>query len=852
MGGTDTLANIENVRGSRDFNDTLTGDGGNNKLEGLGGNDSLVGGAGNDTLDGGAGNDTMIGGTGNDFYFVDSATDVVTENAGEGNDTVITSLATYSLANLANVENVHYTGNAAFTGTGNGAANYITSNAGNDTLSGGAGNDTLSSGAGADIIDGGADTDTVAVLGAFGDYTVTRPNLTDTVLVDNATGEQVTLRNVEFVQFTDGTLSITDVQVNIVSVGNDSLFGTSGNDTIDGLAGSDTMAGLAGDDTYVVNVPTDVIIENPDEGTDSVKVAYAAAGTFVLPDNVENATVVSTGTFIVNLTGNALDNVLTGNATANTLIGGDGNDTLVGGAGNDTMIGGAGDDTYNVDSASDVVNETAPGSSGIDQVRTTLASYALGANVEKLMFIGTGTFIGTGNALDNIIQGGNGNDTLNGGDGSDTLIGGAGNDSYVVNIPTDVIVENPGGGTDTVTVAFTSAGTFVLADNVENATVTSAATVVVNLTGNASNNLLTGNGAANILLGGDGNDTLNGGAGADTLIGGTGNDTYVIDTPSDVVTEDPDSGIDTVNVAFTVASTYVLGDNIENATVTSGSTVAVNLTGNALDNVLTGNGAANILIGGDGNDTLIGGAGSDNMTGGAGDDVYVVDATGDVVNETAPGSSGIDLVKTTLSSYTLGTNVEKLQYTGTSTFTGNGNALDNTITGGNGNDTLSGNDGADTLIGGAGSDLLKGGTGADVFVLNSKVGIDNIADFAVNVDKVAISQGTLAIGNGDTVIDGATVRNAPGGFDAGAELVVFTQNMSTISTTAAATIIGSANSAYAVGDKAVFVLDNGTSSVVYLFTSSANDATVSAAELTQLAVVTGVPAMSTDDFLFVA
>jgi hypothetical protein len=39
---------------------------------------------------------------------------------------------------------------------------------------------------------------------------------------------------------------------------------------------------------------------------------------------------------------------------------------------------------------------------------------------------------------------------------------------------------------------------------------------------------------------------------------------------------------------------------------------------------------------------------------------------------------------------------------------------------------------------------------------------------------------------------------------------------------------------------------------VYLFTSSANAATVSAAELTQLAVVTGVPAMSTDDFLFVA
>ncbi|MER2626357.1 MAG: calcium-binding protein, partial [Accumulibacter sp.] len=59
-GGTDTLANIENVRGSRDFNDSLTGSTANNKLEGLGGNDTLDGGAGNDTLAGGDGSDTYV------------------------------------------------------------------------------------------------------------------------------------------------------------------------------------------------------------------------------------------------------------------------------------------------------------------------------------------------------------------------------------------------------------------------------------------------------------------------------------------------------------------------------------------------------------------------------------------------------------------------------------------------------------------------------------------------------------------------------------------------------------------------------------------------------------------------
>jgi len=59
--GTDTLVNIENVRGS-DFNDSITGDGGANSLEGRSGDDSIVGGAGTDTLIGGAGNDTLDGG----------------------------------------------------------------------------------------------------------------------------------------------------------------------------------------------------------------------------------------------------------------------------------------------------------------------------------------------------------------------------------------------------------------------------------------------------------------------------------------------------------------------------------------------------------------------------------------------------------------------------------------------------------------------------------------------------------------------------------------------------------------------------------------------------------------------
>ncbi len=67
-GSTDILRNIEDVRGSRDFNDSITGNELNNTLDALGGNDSLDGGNGNDTLAGGRGNDSLVGGSGADTF----------------------------------------------------------------------------------------------------------------------------------------------------------------------------------------------------------------------------------------------------------------------------------------------------------------------------------------------------------------------------------------------------------------------------------------------------------------------------------------------------------------------------------------------------------------------------------------------------------------------------------------------------------------------------------------------------------------------------------------------------------------------------------------------------------------
>ncbi|MBP7704291.1 MAG: VCBS repeat-containing protein [Caulobacter sp.] len=257
--------------------------------------------------------------------------------------------------------------------------------------------------------------------------------------------------------------------------GDDRLEGGQGADYLRGGAGADAMLGGDGDDFYVVDNAGDTVDETGGSGRDRVHASIS----FTLGEDIEDLTLAAPGGAI-NGYGNWSDNVIDGNAFTNQiwggwgadmlngagghdvlygeqgadlLDGGNGNDTLYGGAdidaltggagmdvldggwGDDFMAGGLGNDSYFVDSGLDEVLESA--GEGTDTVFSSAWGYTLTDNVEHLTLIGTGSYRGDGNALNNTITatdefnalyGHDGNDTLHGLGGGDQLYGGAGND----------------------------------------------------------------------------------------------------------------------------------------------------------------------------------------------------------------------------------------------------------------------------------------------------------------------------------------------------------------------------------------------------------------------------------------
>ena len=738
------FANVENLTGTSNAGQILTGNAGSNRI---------TGGQGADLIDGGFGADVLVGGAGNDVYYVDNAGDTIVETDQPGVDEVQTALQSYSIAGFANVENLTGT-SQAWPGqvlTGNDSSNRITGGAGNDVLDGGAGSDFLTGGLGSDVyIVSGNDLVTEAADAGNDEVRTAESSYSLTNNVEKLTGLSSNG------QYLYGNGASNEI---VGGSGNDVIHGGGGNDILDGGAGADELHGGSGGDTYFVDDLNDKVVEAVDPSTDTVVTTLAV---YTLAANVED---------LQGLSGTG--QTLTGNGEQNRITGGGGNDVLNGGGGiADDLDGGFGDDLIVVDQASAV---SASGGAGIDTLRVenrsgtsavtitlhsdsdgyrgilrdgsglNVAYYgmekfdlttgsaddeiATGEGDDRLILNGGndraegggGSDFVDGGSGDDILAGGAGDDLLDGGLGDDSMTGGIGNDIYFVDSAADSITEAAGEGTDEVR---TTLAAYTLAEGLER---------------------LTGLGGLNQVLNGNESDNvIDGGAGADTMAGRAGNDTYVVDDLGDLVIENAGEGTDEIRTSLRHFSLANLPE-------------VENLTGTSLDpQFLIGNDLNNVIRGGESYDWIIGGLGADTMIGGNGGDDYSVDDVGDVVVELAGG--GIDLIRTSLAVYSLfGTEVEMLLSSSNINHDYRGSTAHNHIAGAAGSDLFRLQDG--------GNDRGLGGEGNDVFLFGATLNSVDEVDGGPGTDQIAIQGdywGAKALTLGSNVVGIENLAILPG------------------------------------------------------------------------------------------
>jgi Ca2+-binding RTX toxin-like protein len=320
---------------------------------------TFTGTAGNDNLAGTTGTDTLEGLAGNDIYVVNHCDDVVTENPGEGIDTV-KSTVTFALD--ANTENLTLTGSAAINGIGNDLDNILIGNNGGNRLITGLGQDTVNAGGGNDFvevggdlggndkIDGGAGIDKLILDGDysaglvfglttalnFERFSLADGNSYSLTLADitNATGLYVDgskLTGANTLAL-DASAETKSALTAVGGAGDDTIIGGAGNDTLTGGAGADVLTGNGGIDTVRYDTSSAGVTVDLNSGTGS---GGDAAG-----DQLSG---------IENLVGSIHDDHFTGDDLNNNIAAGAGHDTLIAGLGVDTLSGEDGNDYFTLD-----------------------------------------------------------------------------------------------------------------------------------------------------------------------------------------------------------------------------------------------------------------------------------------------------------------------------------------------------------------------------------------------------------------------------------------------------------------------------------------------------------------------
>ncbi|MBD2534891.1 calcium-binding protein [Nostoc flagelliforme FACHB-838] len=737
--GDDTLnasnSSADNLLSGGDGNDSLF-------ASGAFGNNTLNGGNGDDILTDGDGKDIFIGGGGKDKFVYTSFSynnNNITDFGGVGKGTNPTAaviaevdtltfqgagLTAKNLLLTQNGKNLEISFSGVFSPNKLILENFALENLQNLSKSTGAAVDL------GNILFNGQTT------------------ITDSFDVFNANSTQSTIFNkntVTFLNDLDNNVNGFDNSDDVINGqgGNDIIDGKSGNDLLRGSAGNNTLNGGAGNDTLNVD---SLLGDNLLSGGDGNDFLFASgyqdeSGSFYGPQK-DDLLLLGNNT----LNGGAGNDTLSasGSKGDNLLSGGDGNDSLdisgylYGGSnpyfssstnsvssGNNTLNGGTGDDTLRAGgSRGDNLLSGGDGNDFLD-----ISGYQNQASDFYYDYRSLGN---------NTLNGGAGDDTLDasGSTGDNLLSGGDGNDSFYLNFlsepfaASDLITQTVDGGKgdDVLSVIFNYYATGGITTTF-NAT-TNIASITAGTNSVTYKNIeqlnISGTKYGDFIVGNDGNDTLStGDGGKDTMDGGKGDDLLSVDY--------------TYYATGAIATTFNATTNIGSITAGTNSVTyknieRLNISGTEYDDNIVGN---------DGNDTLsTGNGGKDTIDGGKGDDVlsgnYRFASRG--ITTTFNATTNIGSITAGTNSVTY-KNIERLNISGTE--------YDDNIVGNDGNDTLSGNN--DDFNGGSsGNDTIDGGKGEDLYSVNfngANGGITTTFNATTNIGSITAGTNSVSYKN---------------------------------------------------------------------------------------------------------
>jgi Ca2+-binding RTX toxin-like protein len=654
-----------------------------------------------------------------------------------------------------------------------------------ENAKGGIGNDIFVGNVANNLLDGGAGSDTVIFTNPTG-ITVTLNDTNADVIVTHD-GETDTLRSIENIGGTSG---------------NDAMIGNSqANTLVGGSGGADVLVGLGGDDrligggfttTTTYSAPSQADITKAQSTSNgSIATAVATAGAFDVDANADitNATTLPHATINATAAGGSVEyyRVDVTVAGSQAIFDIDGVGTL-----DDSII-----ELVNSSGTVLATNDTGPGDPGTTVNDDAYISYTFAAAGTYYIRVGrytaaTGsvaqpllagqtyqlnislqnaavvtTTVTANNTSSAVLDGGEGNDFLQGTIADDILTGGNGNDTasfvnaFSAGTTTGVTVDLNVQGAAQNTVA---AGSDTL-------------TGIENLIGSSLNDTLTGDGNDNVIEGGLGDDVLAGGGGIDTVsyAGASAGVTVSLAAQGSAQNTGADSD--------TLSGFEKLEGSAFNDTLT-GDANANTLTGGAGDDTLNPGantaGAVDLLDGGAGSDiasfagsvsavmavlsggsdgfAMVGGAtvatlrSIENLRGGSGADFLIGDANGNVIDgglgdDVLSGGEGVDTVSFASNGAT-GITVNLATLTAQNTGAGNKTII--------GFENVRTTSGADNVTGDAGDNVFFEAGGADVY--NGAGGSDTV-DYSAATSAVTVNLNTATAQNTGTSTGSDTITN---------------------------------------------------------------------------------------------